>query len=303
MKTIALTTIILAGSGWGLTTLWSQSPTIDRTVPAALEGIVVVRVADGDVRIEAWDRNEVHVTGTIGSDPDRLEIVARNGYVDIRVVPPLHGSLAAHLTIRVPAGSSLDVETQGAAVTVEEVEGMVRLASIDGPLTIAGVPLGFVARSERGDIDLSADGVPGLAHSVEGTVTLRGRPAGQTADSFRCDRPGECYRFGQTRMGSRDLGQQIGDLVANAVRGVDVSGFFDVEPRRHGFDMQMSADVNIDTEAMERFFGDLELVMADVEIQVNEGMAILAEEMERLGEELQRAGERYHRHERHRGRR
>jgi hypothetical protein len=43
--------------------------------------------------------------------------------------------------------------------------------------------------------------------------------------------------------------------------------------------------------------------MADVEIHVNEGMAILAEEMERLGEELQRAGERYHRHERDRGRR
>lgn len=303
MKAIAVTTLILASSGWGLSTYLDQRhPNVDRTVPAAREGIVVIRVADGAVRIEGWERGEVRVTGTVGADPERLEISSRNGYVDVRVPSGPQAPIDADLTLRVPFGSSLDVETHGASVTVDRVEGMVRLASVTGRLTIAGEPMGFVARSERGDIDLSADGVPGLAHSVEGTVTLRGEPADRAPDGYRCHRPGNCYRFGHSHLGSGDLGRRIGSLVASAVRGVDASGFFDLEPRDHGFDVQVSADVDVDLEVMERFFADLELVMEDVELQINEGMAVLSEELEHLGEELRRASEQYHRHDHRRGR-
>ncbi len=143
MKTIAIATIAAIGSGWGLSGYLNQQAAheVDRTVDAPKQGMVVVRVPDGRVRLEGWDRNEVSVTGTVADDSDRLELTSRQGVTEVRVIPGLRsGADATNLIIRVPNGSSLDIETDGGHAEIVGVRGMVRVQSDEGNLSLDDKP-------------------------------------------------------------------------------------------------------------------------------------------------------------------
>ena len=177
IKTITIAALAFAGSGVGLSSLLHDGAQFDETIPASKEGIVTVRVTDGAVSIGAWDRDEIRVAGS-GVNRDALDLQSSHNHTIIRIQPDSGSPDDLQLTITVPQGSSIDVETDGAQVDVEGVEGVVRLASNSGKLTVAGRPASIVAMSHSGDIDIRAPGAEGFVHSEEGTVLLQGGSSG-----------------------------------------------------------------------------------------------------------------------------
>ncbi len=177
IKTITVAALAIAGSGLGLSGLANDNAQFGETIPASKEGIVTIRVTDGAVSIRGWDRDEVRVTGS-GVNRDALDLQSSHNHTVIRLQPDLGNVDDLQLTITVPKGSSIDVEADGAQVDVDGVEGVVRIASNSGNITVAGHPASIVVMSQSGDVDIRALGAEGFVHSEEGTVLLQGGSSG-----------------------------------------------------------------------------------------------------------------------------
>jgi hypothetical protein len=306
MKALAVWALAIVGSGMGVKAYVDHRQSrVDEALPAAAEGIVVVRVPDGTIKIESWGQNEIRVVGTV-SDPAQLEFTSDHGHADITVNSAVtaEGAGNVDLLITVPMGSSVDVETDRASVDVMDVEGVVRLQSGSGDLTVAGNPMGIVARSISGDIAIDAERAPGIVHSEEGEVRLRGgaRETMASGDFYRWyrehgDHRGTDRRHDETHGIDEQccdshleeefehLGEEIGSLVGRVLEEIDLSGLLDIEEHDGRLDVNLSADLQVDLEELEELFEELEG-------ELGKGMMILGEELEELGDELQRSGRR-----------
>jgi DUF4097 and DUF4098 domain-containing protein YvlB len=149
---------------------------VDEKRPAGKDGVVEIRNVAGSVRVTGWDREEVAVTGTLGKGTERLEFSGSGNRTLIKVVLPhsAHHVDGSDLEIKVPAGSTLDVETVSADVTAEKVSGSLRLQSVSGGVTVGGEPKDFNVKTVSGDVAVTATNAPGKAKSVSGAVTLQG---------------------------------------------------------------------------------------------------------------------------------
>jgi len=149
---------------------------IDETKAAAKDGAVEVHNVSGSVRITGWDREQVSVTGTLGKGSERLEFASEGRRTVVRVVLPrnAHHVDGTDLEIRVPSGSSLEVQTVSADIAVEKVSGEQELESVSGRVALLGEPKRFSARSVSGDVEITASGAPGRAKSVSGGIKLSG---------------------------------------------------------------------------------------------------------------------------------
>jgi DUF4097 and DUF4098 domain-containing protein YvlB len=149
---------------------------VDEKRPASKDGVVEIRDVAGSVRVTGWDRDEVAVAGTLGKGTERLEFSGSGNRTVVKVVLP-HTSNhvdGSDLEIKVPAGSSLEIGTVSADISVEKVTGAVQAEAVSGRVVVTGKPRSFEAKSVSGDVQVEASGAPGRAKSVSGTVTLKG---------------------------------------------------------------------------------------------------------------------------------
>src|SRR5690348_12631450 len=91
----------------------AASRNVNETRPAKAEGEARIDNLAGTVKIHGWDKNEVHVTGNLGSLVRRLDINSDGSGISIKVVLPhdVHGDECdecADLSIDVPAGSRVE---------------------------------------------------------------------------------------------------------------------------------------------------------------------------------------------------
>lgn len=141
---------------------------VDKRASADPQGEVEVSSVAGLVSIDAWDRNEVQVTGTLGDGVERLDFESdpKRKYTLIKVVAKensgrRHGDdIDAELSIRVPAGSRLTASTVSADLSVNGVRGEQRLQTVSGELSseIAGEDV--EAKSVSGSVVLRGEGKP-----------------------------------------------------------------------------------------------------------------------------------------------
>jgi|GEM_PF-3913813 len=323
MRGLIIGAAAIVGSGFGISSYVHPRGQIDRSVPAAREGLVVVRVPEGALTLEGWDRLEVQVTGRITGPDDRLHLSSNHGHTVVRLRPDDSPDADdTRLTLRIPKGSSVDLETVGADVVVAGVQGVVRLESGSGNLRIDGHPLGLVARSRSGDIDVTAEGVPGFAHSEDGRVTLHGGLSGALAsrrvhrhlrDRYRaagCDDarldPAACERWeelweeygqewaewGRTYREQMaeiapELGANVAGLMQSILERIDVEGSMDEYDG--GFRFNLSGDVQIDAAALQDFVEDLNDTMEDLGDDLGRSLDDLGKQLEEVGRELERS--------------
>jgi DUF4097 and DUF4098 domain-containing protein YvlB len=172
MRRIGMLTAVLALAAWPAV---AQQP-VNETRPAVTNGTVEVVNVSGSVRITGWDKAEVQVTGTLGKGAERLELSGGGSRTLVKVVLPqfAHHVDGSDLEIKVPAGSSLEVETVSADIAVDRVTGTVTSQSVSGDTTVAGSPRGFDVKTVSGTIGITAANAPGRTSSVSGGVTLHG---------------------------------------------------------------------------------------------------------------------------------
>jgi DUF4097 and DUF4098 domain-containing protein YvlB len=170
---------------------WADEQQVDKRAPADPQGEVDVSSVAGNVSISGWDRNEVHVSGTLGWDVDRLEFVSESKRTIIQVKLKegnrRHDS-DAELSIRIPSASRLNVSTVSAEISITRVTGAQRLQSVSGDVS-----------SEMAGEDVEAK-------TVSGSVVLRGegKPAAVTVT---------------TVSGDAQVSRAAGEILANSVSG------------------------------------------------------------------------------------
>ena len=86
---------------------------VERMVDARPDGLVTICNVAGSVKVIGWGRNQVQITGTLGRGVEELEVDSsgRTIEIEVRHARRSHGwDGDAHLEIRVPRGSELDIE-------------------------------------------------------------------------------------------------------------------------------------------------------------------------------------------------
>jgi DUF4097 and DUF4098 domain-containing protein YvlB len=157
-----------------------QTRDVNESRPIKADGEVRIDNVAGSIKLKAWDKNEVSITGTLGPLVQRLEINSSDAGVEIRVILP-HNSHSddscdecADLEIQVPKGAHLEASTVSADLQTSGMSGPVQLGTVSGSVTLTSSSNHIDLRTVSGDITVvgSAKGAQVMANSVSGTVRL-----------------------------------------------------------------------------------------------------------------------------------
>ena len=141
----------------------------EQTYPLNPDGTVSLSNVNGDVQIEAWDRNEVSLYAEkIASSDDGLALIDIKiehtpAHLNIKVVHEkkfkawtIFNRSEVRFKLRVPTGASLKkIDVINSDVTVSGVKGQVSLDSINGELKADGLTGGGTFGSVNGSIHVS----------------------------------------------------------------------------------------------------------------------------------------------------
>lgn len=150
---------------------------VDQRVAADPAGEVVISNVAGSLRVVGWDKPEVHVTGTIESGVERLDVIREGQRVTVKVVLPkssVGGGGSADLEIHAPASSRLEVTTVSADIDTRGMTGPMRLKTVSGNIDAAGAGGDTEMKSVSGDQRLAGGAKPinVRSTSVSGNVTI-----------------------------------------------------------------------------------------------------------------------------------
>ncbi len=245
----------------GMLPLASQAAegNIDRKVAAEANGEVVISNVAGTVEVRGWDRNEVHVTGTINQDVDSVLVDSSAGRTVIKVILPrgMHRGADAEIEVLVPKMSSVEVVTTSADVSSRGVLGAQRLKTTSGEITADIAGDNSEVRSVSGDLTVRGSGKPVSLRtsSVSGSLdltNLAGKLDVVTVSGDARVRMVEASEVrGRTTSGNFDLSAKLTNGARVEVDGVSSEITLRLSPRG-GF----SAEV-------ESFSGDIEGCLAD----------------------------------------
>jgi len=161
----------------------AQRQPVNERFAASPTGSLRVDNLAGRVEIQGWDRNEISITGTLGPAVERLEVVQGERAV-IRVVHPRgrsgSGDASARLTIRVPAGRSVEVSVVSSSAELSDLRGNVRVQAVSGAVGVSGAPREAQLRSVSGAVRLNTTGSERVSvQTASGSVTVEGTIRGR----------------------------------------------------------------------------------------------------------------------------
>ncbi|MEX2148784.1 MAG: DUF4097 family beta strand repeat-containing protein [Steroidobacteraceae bacterium] len=152
----------------------SKRATVDPDVTVDVSNV------QGSVTVTVWDRNEVELTAHLESDKDRLEFDASEREVRIEVERPdrhrYRSEDDATLTLKVPKGARLNVETVSADITVDGVRGEQRLESVSGAVETKAYDERLSLHAVSGEISVAGSGGKAAlkTENVSGTTIVSG---------------------------------------------------------------------------------------------------------------------------------
>ncbi len=181
MNRIAKNTVVALAFLMAVGTAWAAQ-TVSETYPVGPGAEVDIDVLSGTVTIVAGSEGLVEVTGKLGDGVEGLEIEGDEDGVFIEAKYREHyqakwaadTDLTTDLTIRIPAGSVLSVETVSASISVDGVTGELDLESVSGSISIASAPADSDVSSVSGLIEIRAAGGSIDVENVSGKIVIHG---------------------------------------------------------------------------------------------------------------------------------
>ena len=224
-----------------LATTGSMADEVDRIMDADADGTVVISNVAGSVEVQGWSRNQVGVTGELGNRVEEL-VFERDGdeiLVKVKVPRNSNGGISSDLTIRVPAGSSIHVNTVSADIGVSGVEGEQQLESVSGDVATEAHDADIELGSVSGDVEVQGDDRPirSRLNTVSGDIDAEGLSGEINAESVSGDVTTVNGRFQRAKLNTVN-----GDIVFHAVLLDD--GRLDVETVNGSVDVDFGEDVS-----------------------------------------------------------
>lgn len=149
---------------------------IDEVRSAGPKDNVEISNVKGRVEVEGWDKDEVHVTGTLGKNVERLEFERDGDDTKIRVVAPHNGWRLgeSNLVIRLPFGNEVRVACVSGSIEVNGIQADVDLESISGSVRAINCEGNIEAQSTSGSVKVLSSKGDVKAESVSGSVEVDG---------------------------------------------------------------------------------------------------------------------------------
>ncbi|MBF6022556.1 DUF4097 family beta strand repeat-containing protein [Lysobacter niastensis] len=160
---------------------------INETRPLDPRGRIEIENIKGSIDVQAWDRAEVKIEGSLGAGVEKLEIEGDRDHLAVRVKYPNRGnglnmfgrndkSEPTDLKLMVPRRADLSIDSVAADVGVTGVaSGDLSIDSVSGDVTVAAAPGEATIDSVSGDLQLTINSSKVSIESVSGDIFLRGR--------------------------------------------------------------------------------------------------------------------------------
>ena len=185
---------------------------INQRAAADPAGQVEISNVSGSVVVTGWDRAEVEVTGELGEGVERLEFSRSGKLTRVKVILPSRSSRveSTDLVVKVPAASSIAVNTVSADLTVRGLRGSQRLQSVSGDVETEAAAEDVECKTVSGNVRVGGSGQRGLLTvttvSGDASVTrVAGEVNGNTVSGNFTVSLGEASRS-RLRSTSGDLG-------------------------------------------------------------------------------------------------
>jgi DUF4097 and DUF4098 domain-containing protein YvlB len=215
---------------------------VDRTLDAAADGNVEISNIAGSVTVEGWNRDQVHVTGTLGRNVEELIFERDGDRINIKVKVPKRGGsgISSELHVSVPRKSSIDVAVVSADIDVTVVEGDQKLEAVSGDINTEAFESDIRAGTVSGDVMVKGSGKDNETRStsVSGDVTLYGLAGEVSAESVSGDVNVDGGSFGRAQF--------------NTVNG-DIE--FDAELRKDGKLSAETVNGSVDLQFEGKIYG------------------------------------------------
>jgi hypothetical protein len=152
----------------------------------ATGSLSIVDRTNGDIRVWAWDRDEVHVRATVRAGARDLEVAQE---LVASVVVSQRDTLRASgpegqrtwrdnqwwtvdYDVKVPRGTELTVAAVNGEVAIRELSGDVFVEAVNGEIAISGVSGDVFAKAVNGEIEISRVSGDISAETVNGSLEI-----------------------------------------------------------------------------------------------------------------------------------
>jgi hypothetical protein len=152
----------------------------ERTISKAEAPTLRVRAeSNGGVQVEGWDKDTYSVTLCKAAENDgdaqdllsQIHMSFQGGELGI-TGPDSRHRWAAHLLIRSPKASAMDVEVHNGPLSLYDVDGQLRVHAQNGPVTVSGCSGELDLTSQNGPLTLEKNSGKQMVHTHNGPVTV-----------------------------------------------------------------------------------------------------------------------------------
>lgn len=167
---------------------WAGTP-INETRALDPDGRIEIDNLKGRIDVEAWDRPEVKITGSLGEGVEKFEIDGNERRLRVRVKYPNRGGFGflasdntgpTRLHLMVPIRAGLEIDSVAADVDVMGVApAKVSIDSVSGNVTVVGAPRELSIESVSGDLRVTSNSREVDLATVSGDIRLGGRIDGE----------------------------------------------------------------------------------------------------------------------------
>lgn len=148
---------------------------VDERWQLDMDGAVRIHSYNGTVTVRGWDRDTVHVTGTVASRGKAAFFGGGRGKgVKMGVEGTDDKAPLADLTIFLPARARLSVRGAATTIDIRDFAGTIDATTLSGRIHIAGTPSEVMAETMDGDLEVTASPSFVRARTATGRVTWTG---------------------------------------------------------------------------------------------------------------------------------
>ncbi len=246
MRILTLTCLSLIGAT-------AMADSIDQRLDAAADGAVTISNISGSVEVTGWARNEVEVSGDLGSGVEELIFKRDGNEIEIRVKVPGSSkrNISSELVVHVPEKSSVKVAGVSADIDVTNVLGILNLQSVSGDIDSEVHAADVEIHTVSGDVEVQGDDkvVHSELSTVSGDIDTQNLAGEVTLNSVTGDLIVVNSSFERARMETVN-----GDIIFDARLSED--GTLSVETINGDLDINFSNSVSARFD-IETFNGDI----------------------------------------------
>ena len=162
--------LLMAAAAWA-------GDSINQSVSAPANGVLLIQNVGGSVRVDGWDREEVEVTGDLDKGVERIELTSEAGRTELRVILS-RGSRGdrTDLIVKAPRNSRLEIETTSAEIEITNITGNQRITTISGDVETESLGKELEIKSVGGEIEVTGNGntTRTVVSSMSGDVDITG---------------------------------------------------------------------------------------------------------------------------------